>query len=55
MVREFITFMRFTLQGIAIASFGTMGLTPKWGSFILGLAALIAAIALLTKEKGEVR
>ncbi len=53
MVREFIKFMRFTLQGIAIASIGTLGVTPSWGGFCLGMFAFVAALAFLSLEKGE--
>ena len=49
--QKLIQFFRFTLQGISIASYGTMGLTPEWGSFILGTMALLGALALLTIEK----
>lgn len=38
--QKLIQFWRFTLQGIAVASLGTMGLTPTWGSFILGIGSL---------------
>ena len=53
MIREFIQFMRFTLQGIAIASIGTLGVTPSWGGFCLGMFAFFAALAFLSLEKGE--
>lgn len=51
--QRIVKFWRFTSQGLAIAAWGTMGLTPAWGSFILGLVALLAAFALLPFEKGE--
>jgi|GEM_PF-3028403 CHASE2 domain-containing sensor protein len=51
--KQVVKFWRFTFQGLAIAAWGTMGLTPDWGSFILGLVALIAAFALLPFEKGD--
>lgn len=49
--QSLIKFMRFTLQGMAIASFGTMGVTPSWGGFILGICSFFAALAFLTQEK----
>lgn len=49
--QKLIKFFRFTLQGISIASYGTMGLTPEWGSFVLGTMALLGSLALLTIEK----
>lgn len=51
-MKEFIRFMRFTFQGVAIASFGTMGITPSWGGFILGAVTLFIALGLLTLENG---
>lgn len=49
-MQKFVKFARYTFQGIAVASLGTLGVTPKWESFVLGVAALILAMVLLTKE-----
>lgn len=55
MIYHFISFIRFTLQGIAIASIGTLGVTPSWGGFCLGILALFAAMAFLALEKGGLK
>ena len=44
--QRIVKFWRFTSQGLAIATWGTMGLTPAWGSFILGVAGGICPVAL---------
>lgn len=51
--QRIIKFLRYTIQGVTIAAWGTMGLTPSWGSFILGLIGFCIAFALLTFETGE--
>ena len=51
--QKIIRFFRFTLQGISIAAYGTMGLTPTWGSFALGTISLLCAMALLAAEKED--
>lgn len=55
MIYHFISFIRITLQGIAIASIGTLGVTPSWGGFCLGILSLFAAIAFLALEKGDIK
>lgn len=52
-IQRIIKFLRYTIQGVTIAAWGTMGLTPSWGSFILGLMSFFIAFGLLTFEKGE--
>ena len=37
-LRSYVKFFRITAQGIAIASLGTLGMSPTWGAFILGFA-----------------
>ena len=51
--QRIIKFIRFTLQGIAIASLGTIGVTPSIGGFILGLFSFLISFALLAYEKGD--
>ena len=51
--QRIIKFLRYTFQGVTIAAWGTMGLTPSWGSFILGLMSFVIAFAMLSFEKGE--
>lgn len=52
-MQPFIKFMRFTFQGICMASLGTMGVTPSWGGFILGISSFFIALAFLSLEKGD--
>ena len=52
-IRQFVRYMRFTTQGVAIASLGTLGLSPTWGAFIEGIVMLFASLALMTIEKKE--
>ncbi len=49
---KIVIFWRYTFQGIAIASWGTMGVTPSWGGFVLGLVSCLIGFALLGYEKG---
>lgn len=46
-------FLRFTFQGIAIASLGTLGVSPSWGGLLLGIMAFFMAFALFTFEVEE--
>lgn len=48
--KPIIKFWRYSLQGIGIASLGTLGVSPSWGAFVLGSASLILAMALLPFE-----
>ena len=51
--QKLIRFMRVTCQGICVASFGTIGLSPSWGAFIVGIGMLFVSLAFLAYEKGE--
>lgn len=51
--QKIVRFMRFNFQGIAIASLGTMGLTPSWGAFIVGIGSMLFALVLLMYEKED--
>ena len=51
--QKIFKFLRFTFQGICIASWGTMGVTPSWGGFVLGLVAFIVSLTLACFEKGD--
>lgn len=51
--QRIIKFLRYTIQGVTIAAWGTMGLTPSWGSFVLGLMGFVIAFGLLSFEKGD--
>ena len=49
--QKVVHFLRVSLQGISIASIGTLGVTPSWGGFVLGIAAFVVAITLLMHEQ----
>lgn len=51
--QKLVRFMRVTCQGICVASFGTIGLSPSWGAFIVGIGMLFVSLAFLAYEKGE--
>ena len=51
--QKLIRFMRMTFQGISVASFGTIGLSPSWGAFIVGAGTFFVSMAFLAYEKGE--
>lgn len=53
MFQKYIKYIRITSQGIAIASFGTMGMNPTWGGFVVGISMFIIAFALVAIEKEE--
>lgn len=50
---KIIRYWRFLMQGVAMASWGTMGITPSWGGFTLGLVCAILGFALVAFEKGD--
>ena len=50
-VQKYFKFARYTFQGIGIASLGTLGVTPSWGGFVLGMASLVIAITLVAYEE----
>ena len=51
-----LKFFRYTCQGIAIASLGTLGVSGSWKALIEGLLMLFTAMALLHFEKkGDVQ
>ena len=50
---KIIKYWRFLMQGVAMASWGTMGITPSWGGFISGLTCSILGFALFVFEKGD--
>ena len=41
-----------TTQGVCVASFGTIGLSPSWGAFIVGAGMFFVSLAFLACEKG---
>ena len=51
--QKLIKFMRVTCQGVCIASFGTIGLSPSWGAFIVGAGMFFVSLAFLACEKGD--
>lgn len=51
--QRYIKFVRITMQGIAIASLGTMGMNPAWGAFIVGIGAFIVSLAFLAFERED--
>lgn len=51
--KAIIRFLRYTSHGVAIASIGTLGVTPSWGGLILGISAFFSAFAFLAYEKGN--
>ncbi len=46
-----LRFFRYTCQGIAIASLGTVGVSESWKALIEGLLMLFTALVLLHFEK----
>ena len=50
-MQKYFKFARYTFQGIGIASLGTLGVTPSWGGFVLGMASLVIAITLVAYEE----
>ena len=51
-----LKFFRYTCQGIAIASLGTVAVSSSWKALIEGLLMLFTALALLYFEKkGDVQ
>ena len=51
--QRLFTFLRFTFQGIAIASLGTLGVSPSWGGLLLGIMTFFLAFVLFTFEAEE--
>ncbi len=47
---KILKFLRFTTQGVAIASFGTLGVNPSWGGFVLGLLTFFIAFGIIPFE-----
>ena len=48
--QKIVRFFRISCQGIGVASLGTLGITPKWSSFVLGMVMLIISLAIMTFE-----
>ena len=51
--QRLFTFLRITFQGIAIASLGTLGVSPSWGGLLLGIMKFFLAFVLFTFEAEE--
>ena len=51
--QRLFTFLRITFQGIAIASLGTLGVSPSWGGLLLGIMTFFLAFVLFTFEAEE--
>ena len=51
-----LKFFRYTCQGIAIASLGTVGVSHSWEALVEGIVMLFAAMILLYIEhKGDLQ
>ncbi len=46
-----LRFGRYTCQGVAIASLGTVGVSASWAAFVEGIIMLCAAMILLYFER----
>ena len=51
--QKLIRYLRMTTQGICVASLGTIGLSPDWGSFVVGASMFFVSLAFLAFEKGD--